>query len=98
MAVQGKKNMRSVSVGAGATVNVCPAGEGRLSVVFFNNTAQVVALGKAGVTNTAGATGGIPLAQNQPFAAADSDDWFGNNPRAGAGAWGSLESAQGAVC
>lgn len=97
MAVQAKKNVRSVSVAAGATTLVCPAGEGRLSVVFFNNTAQVVALGKAGVTNTAGATGGIPLSQNQSFTAYDSDDWFCNNPGAGAVDLRIIETVEGAV-
>jgi len=79
-----RKIQRSVSVGAGATTNVCPANEDRMSVIFFNNTAQVVALGVSGVTNTSGSTGGIPLSQNQSFTAYDNDDWFCNNPGAGA--------------
>ena len=79
-----RKIQRSVSVGAGQTVNVCGANENRMSVTFFNNTAQVVALGVSGVTNTSGATGGIPLAQNNSLTAYDNDDWFCNNPGAGA--------------
>jgi hypothetical protein len=84
MALQANKRLRSVSVAAGATPSVVAANEQRLSVVFFNNTAQVVALGPAGVTNTAGATGGIPLSQNQSFTAYDTDAWYCNNPGAGA--------------
>jgi hypothetical protein len=95
MAIQARKNIRSVSVGAGATTNVCPANDMRLAVVFFNNTAQVVALGKTGVTNNAGATGGIPLSQNQSFTAYDTDDWFCNNPGAGAVDLRIIETVEG---
>jgi hypothetical protein len=95
MALQARKVLRSVSVGAGTTVSVVGANADRLNVVFFNNTAQVVALGTTGVTNNSGATGGIPLAQNQSFTAYDTDAWFCNNPGAGAVDLRIIETVEG---
>lgn len=86
MAKQGTKKLRSVSIANAAATLICGANEGRLSVTIFNNTAGTVYLGVDNtVTGSSGATGGIPLAQNNSYTDSTSTDaWYARNDTGGA--------------